>query len=110
MVSLIKFLLKMVGTELVFKEVVRLFHREVDGVKQEVNKKLGKFIVKGLLGLLIVTLLMIGCVFILLALGLYLNETFYSAYKGFLMVGGGCILLVLLVALIFTIRNSNNNN
>ncbi|MHB9147883.1 MAG: phage holin family protein [Candidatus Amoebophilus sp.] len=109
MFSLIKFLLKMVGTELIFKELVRLFHKEVDVAKQEVNKKLGKFIMKGVLVLLLVTLLMIGCVFVLLALGLYLNEAFYSAYKGFLMVGGGCISLVLLVILIFSMRNSNNN-
>jgi 4-hydroxybenzoate polyprenyltransferase len=99
----------MVGTELLFKEIIKLFHREVDVVKEEVSKKMGKFLIKGLLGLLLVTLLMIGCVFGLLALALYLNEIFYSPYKGFLVVGGGCILLVILTIIVFSMRNSNNN-
>jgi hypothetical protein len=104
----IKLLFKMVGTELLFKEAMRLFHRELNVIKEEIGKKLGKIIAKGLLWLLISTLLMIGCVFVLLALALYLNEVFYSSFKGLLIVGGGCILLVLIVVLIVTMRMSKH--
>ena len=109
MFSFVRLLFKMIGSELLFKQLVRLFHKEMDTFKEEFNKKISKIIIKGLLWLVIGTLLTIGCLFGLLALALYLNEVFYSGYKGFLMVGGGCILLVLLVVMIVTMRGSGNN-
>ncbi|OJW71790.1 MAG: hypothetical protein BGO68_03265 [Candidatus Amoebophilus sp. 36-38] len=108
--SFVKLLFKIIGTELLFKEAIRFFHKEVDTVKEEFSKKISKFIIKGLLWLVIGTLVIIGCLFGLLALALYLNEVFFSGYKGFLMVGGGCILVVLLVVMIVTMRGSRSSN
>lgn len=107
---LIRFLFKMVGTELLFKEMLRLFHKELYVVKDEVNKRLARLLVKCLVWLFVIILLIIGCVFVLLALALYLNEIFYSSYKGFLAVGGGALLVVVLVVIIMSMRGTKYSN
>lgn len=105
-----KFLLRMVGLGLLFKRPLRLFHQEINNIREEFNKRLAKFMLRCILWLNIISLLIIGVVFGLLSLALYLNEIFYSGYKGFLMVSGGCVLLSLLVLLLVNMRGTSHKN
>lgn len=95
-----KVLFRLVGFELLRKEVVKLLHRGIYSIKEEVNKKLMGFVIKGVLLLLLMGLFSLAFVFGMLALALYFNEVLYSSYKGFLIVSAGCIgLLILLLGL-----------
>ncbi len=106
--GLFKFLFKAVGVDLLLRHSVRLFHQETNNIKEEIQKKIAKIVLKVILWLSLATLLMIGFVFGLLALAFYLNEILYSSYKGFLLVAGGCIVLDLLVLLVVSLSGTSN--
>lgn len=106
--GLLKLLFKVVGTQFLLQQPLRLFHQEVDNIKEGVQKKMAKIVLKIVLWLSIATILMASCVFALVALALYLNEILSSSYKGFLLVAGGCALLVLVVLLIVSLRGTSN--
>lgn len=108
--GLFKFLLKVVGFELLLKHPMQLFHQQIDNIKEEIQKKMAKMVLKVMLWLSLATLLMVSCVFALLALAFYLNEILYSNYKGFLLVAGGCIVLDLLVLLIVSLRGTSKKD
>ena len=95
-----KVLFRLVGFELLRKEVAKLLYRGIHSIKEEVNKKLMGFVIKAMLLLLLMGLFGLAFVFSMLALALYFNEVLCSGYKGFLIVSGGCIgLLILLLGL-----------
>ena len=102
--SIIKLLFKMVGTEVLFKEAMRLVRKEVEGVKEEIGLKLGKYALKGVLWLIIGILTLTGFLFGLLGLAFYLNELFNSSCKGFLVIGGSFIVIVLLLLIIVNLQ------
>jgi hypothetical protein len=108
--GLFKFLFKAVGFELLLREPVRLFQQEINSIKEEIRKKMAKLVLKVMLWLSLATLLMVSCVFALLALAFYLNEILYSNYKGFLLVAGGCMVVDLLVLLIVSLRGWGNKD
>lgn len=108
--GIFKFLFKAVGVELLLQQPVRLFQQEINNIKEEIQKKMAQIVLKVILWLLLAVLLMMSCVFGLIALACYLNEILYSNYKGFLLVAGGCGLLDLLVFLVVGLRGTSKKN
>jgi len=105
-----KLLLRLIGFELLLKEMTRLLHRGMDSIKEEVNQKLRALLLQGLLLLLLIGLLGLAFVFGMLALALYLNEVFYSAYQGFLVVAGGCLGLAIPLLILIKVRWPKNSS
>lgn len=108
--GLIKFLFKVVGFEVLLQKPLRLFQQEIHNMKEEIQKKMAKMFLKVVLWLSFATLLMVSCVFALLALAFYLNEVLYSNYKGFLLVASGCLVVDLLVLLVVSLRGATKQD
>lgn len=89
---------------------LRLLQREIITIKEEFSKKVAEFLLKILWGLFLVILLIVGFFFGLLALAIYLNELWYSTYKGFLVVGTVCVLVSVVALSFFNPRSSSKKN
>jgi hypothetical protein len=85
---------------------LRFFNQEVSSIREQFSKKIAEFFLKLLLGLFVIGLLLLGCLFCFLALAIYLNEILCSTYKGYLLVGSGCVLLSAVCLLLFNLRIS----
>ena len=105
--KLIKFLFR----EIIFSNILsiplRFFNEELNATKLHYSKKLTDLLLKGMVGLFLFSLLIIGLIFAFLALAKYMNEIFYSDYKGFLVVAVGCIILAAIGLGIFQWYNRN---
>ena len=101
-----KLLFRLIGFELLSQEAIKLIYKSMHNVREEGNKKLMKLMLQGMLliGMLLLFNLALG--FSLFALALYLNEVFYSTYKGLLLVAGICIVLLLMLLVVLKMHSN----
>ncbi|MEL6152466.1 MAG: hypothetical protein AAFQ78_00360 [Bacteroidota bacterium] len=92
-----KFLIRLLGFELIGKEVIRLTAKILQSCQVGLQKKMLALVRKVFIGFLIVGLVYIAFFFSMAALAIYLNEVFSSSYLGFLVVSGGCLSLLSLL-------------
>jgi len=102
--SIVKLIFRTIRAEFVFKEAAHFFHKELQAIKITLSKKIAKMLGKALLWLFLLIGLVVGAVLGLVGLALYLNDLFYSSYKGFLAVSGGCMLVTLGTFLVVTFK------
>jgi len=88
-----RLLFRLIGLEFLSKEVSKYMH----SITEELALKFKKLMLQSMLWLLMILLFNLALFFSLLALSLYLNELFCSAYQGFFVVAGGCIALMLVL-------------
>ncbi|MEM7055682.1 MAG: hypothetical protein AAF392_02255 [Bacteroidota bacterium] len=99
-----KVLLSLIGFELLLREVLKLLHRGMYSIREDVGKRLIELTIKGMLLLLLMGLFTLAFIFGMLGLALYFNEVLYSGYKGFFIASGGCIGLSLLLLVLSKVR------
>lgn len=99
-----KVLLSLIGFEFLLREVLKLLHRSMYGIKEDASKRLLELTIKGMLLLLLMGLFTLAFIFGMLGLAIYFNEVLYSGYKGFLIASGGCTGLLLLLLILSRMR------
>jgi len=96
----IKLICKALDISVMLQDVAQFFNQEIKCIKQEITKQISHLFLKAILWILIIFFILLMCVFLLVALAVYMNDLFYSSYKGFLFVSIGCLLLSLLLILV----------
>jgi energy-coupling factor transporter transmembrane protein EcfT len=91
--KIVKLVFKAFGIELLIKELMQIVYKELAILKEEFNKKLAKLLLKFIVVTVIVTFFFFSLLFGLIALGFYLNELFYSTYKGFLIIASSFFII-----------------
>ena len=99
-----KLLFRLLGLELLGKELLKLLAQGLHSFKTRLRRKLLALAFKLLAGLLGLALVLMAIFFSFTALALYLNSVLSSFYLGFLVVAGGCAGIVLLAFLYQVVR------
>lgn len=100
----IKILFRLLGFELLAKELIKLFALGLHSFKEELRKILVTWAIKLAILLLLLGLAYGALFFGLGALALYLNALLGSSYHGLLLVSGGCVTVLLLCWLLSRVR------
>jgi hypothetical protein len=100
-----KLFFRLLGFELLTKEFVKLLALGLYSFTAEIKKRLIVWAIKVVILLVLLALLVQGTLlFGLGALALYFNALLGSNFQGFLVVSGGCAVLLLLLWLLSRVR------
>ncbi len=103
-----KVFLRLLGFELLAKELYKLLAISLHNFKAEIRRRLIAWAIKVVILLLLLALAQGTLLFGLGALALYLNALLGSSCQGFLIVSGGCTVLLLLLWLLSRVRWPRN--
>ena len=95
-----RLLLRLLGFELVTQELMRLVIKSVYSLRADLKKKLAALAIRATILLLVIGLLHSALLLGLGALALYLSTLLGSSYQGFLIVGGSCVGLSMILLLL----------
>ncbi len=95
-----RLLLRLLGFELVTQELIRLVVKSVYSLRADLKKKLAALAIRATILLLVIGLLHGALLLGLGALALYLSALLGSSYQGFLIGGGGCVGLSMILLLL----------
>jgi uncharacterized RDD family membrane protein YckC len=99
-----KILFRLLGFELLARELIKLFAKGLHSFKEDIRKRLVAWAIKAAILLLLLGIAQVALLFGLSALALYLNTLLGSSYQGFLLVSGGCMASLLLLWLLSRVR------
>ena len=92
-----KILSQLLGVNFLARTFMRLLASGLHSFRAEIRKRLVAWARKAAVWLFVVSLARCALFFGLSALALYLNALLGSSYQGFLIVSGGCVVLLLLL-------------
>ncbi len=94
----------LLGFELLGSELIKQLAKGLRGLKIDLRRLLVAWVIKAATLLLLLFIAQGALLFGLGALALYLNTLLSSSYQGFLIVSGGCTVLLLLSWLLSRLR------
>jgi hypothetical protein len=103
-----KVFFRLIGFELLAREFVKLLALGLYSFKAEIKKRLIAWAIKVVILLVLLALAQGTLLFGLGALALYFNVLLGSNFQGFLVVSGGCAVLLLLFWLLSRVRWPRN--
>ncbi len=95
-----RFLVRMIGYELIGSELVKLVFRGVRSYQDQLQEKMASWLRQSMVLLVLLSLLRWAAFFGLFGLSVYLNARLGNPYQGFLIVSGGCASLLLFLGLL----------